>query len=119
MTPDDEQPEFSIEQFRDALALKSNADLEEFFEQLLPKISNASRQAAANQDKAGMQRVAAGIAAYQTQLSTWNDGLGRRASKKLKGFEELLGKMRDDIGAALRGELPGQAAEGDEWKDGQ
>jgi hypothetical protein len=109
MTPDDEQP----------LTPQSNAELEIYFAQKLPKISNAMKQAAADQDDAELKRIAAGIASYQAMLSKWNDACGERASAKLIAVVQILGEMRDDIGAALRGELPGQADEGDEWKNSQ
>lgn len=97
------------EEYRDALATQSNAELERFFAAILPQITDALKVAAAEQDEAGLKRIAAGCAAYQSQLAEWNDGCGSRASANLLAVVESLGHTRDDIGAALRGELPGQA----------
>lgn len=113
MTPEE------VDEFRDALGAQSNAELEAYFEKKLPQITSAIKQAVAAQDEAGLKKISAGIASYQALLSSWNDGIGHRASEKLKAIVDHLGHSRDDIAAALRGELPGQVDEGDEWKHSQ
>jgi hypothetical protein len=119
MTPDElaNLPEEEREKFRDALALQSNAELERYFEGKLPQITAALTKAASEQDESGLKRIAAGVGAFEAKLSEWNDACGQRASGKLLAVVESLGQTRADIAAALRGDLPGQAGEGDEWKN--
>jgi hypothetical protein len=107
------------EKFRDALALQSNLELERYFEAKLPQITAALKEAAADQDEAGLKRIAAGVGAFEAKLSEWNDACGKRASAKLLAVVDSLGQTRADIAAALRSELPGQADEGEEWKHGE
>jgi hypothetical protein len=103
--------------FRDALATQSNAELEKYFDQAIPKISEAAKQAAANQDGDTLRGIVRGLGAFEAKLSEWNDACRDRASEKLIVLCVQLGEMRADINAALRGELPGQADEGEEWKN--
>ncbi len=113
MTPEEEESKFN-----DALRAESNEPLEQFFAQFLPRASDAMKQAAANQNGKSLRNQVARLGNYQAKLSERNDARGNRASENLIAVVQILGELRDDIGAALRGELPGQAGEGDEWKNG-
>lgn len=103
---------------RDLIARQSNAELEEFFTSKRLQLSSAMKKAAADQDKAALQRLAAGIAAYQMQLGKWNEACGKRASAKLLAIGWSFQAARDDIASAIRGDLPGQTDnEGKAWRD--
>lgn len=121
--PDNDEPEFITPQNitpeqRARIAKQTNEELEDYFSRKLPQMIAATKDAVANRDAEALKRAASGIAAFSSKLSQWNDACGENASANLVACVETMGQMRDDIHAALNGELPEQQDDdsADDWK---
>ena len=104
------------DQLSDIAARIDNTDLLVVSLKLARSIIKRMRLAAQAHDDSALQSIRNDAKTHQAHLSTWNEGLGKRASDELKSMEDLFGELVDDIDKATRGELPEGNDDANWWK---
>jgi hypothetical protein len=118
MNPEIITPENITDEQRDALAPQFNANVEAAAMDARRKFTSGIKRAVEAGDADELKRLRHAAKAFEAQLAKWNDGMGIRASDRLKALQQSFGELADDIFAALAGELPGQLESdpADDWK---